>query len=175
MILWLTGMSGVGKTTLAEAVLQLVRAEMPTGVLAVDGDAVRTIWGDDLGYSEEERLKNMTRMAQLSRYLDGQRCHVVASLVAPYRETREWMRQHVPSYYEVFITSPLEQLAKRDPKGLYRQALAGETGLPGVNQRYETPESPDMTIDNTGNLDALLAYARPLSDLVLRNDRIHSL
>ncbi len=171
MILWITGVSGSGKTTLAGEVVRRVREAGMKNVLAVDGDVMREVWGGDLGYSEADRRANMARIARLCRYIEGEGCHAVASVVAPYRETREWMRANAASYYEVFIACPLENLAARDPKGLYRRAMAGETELPGVNQPYETPLSPDLVIDNAGTRDALLTNAHALAGLVLEKGK----
>lgn len=167
MILWLTGQSGVGKSTLAEEVLRLAKLEGVKNIVAVDGDVVREVFGGDLGYTEADRRANMMRMARLCAYFDTQGIHAVAAVIAPYQETRTWNRQHIQSYYEVFITAPQEQLVARDPKGLYRKALAGETELPGVNQAYETPEKPDCIIENSGSRDELLRYAATLVELLV--------
>ncbi len=124
------------------------------------------VWGGDLGYSEEDRRKNMARIARLCRYIDGEGAHAVAAVVAPFQETRDWCRKHISSYYEVFVNAPLEQLTARDPKGHYARALAGETGLPGVNQIYEKPSSPDLVIDNSQSREAFLAHAATLAGLL---------
>lgn len=166
MILWFTGQSGTGKSSLADEVVRLARDRGMDNVLAVDGDMVREVFGGDLGYSDADRRANMMRMARLCRYFDGQGVHAVAAVIAPYRETREWNRANIQSYYEVFITAPQDDLVARDPKGLYRKALAGEIELPGVNQLYEIPENPDLHIENTGTREQFLSHAEKLAALL---------
>jgi adenylylsulfate kinase len=134
-------MSGTGKSTLAAEIGKMLRRDS-LAVALVDGDAVRKVWGDELGYSEGDRRTNMMRIARLCKYLADQRIDAVAAAIAPFRETREWNRKHIDSYYEVFITSPLESLAARDPKGLYKQARENGAPVPGVNQIYEFPKIP---------------------------------
>ena len=165
MVIWIIGLSGVGKSSLADEVVRLARAEGKQGVLLVDGDVLREVFGGDLGYSEEDRSKNMKRMARLCRYIDAEGAHAVAAVLAPFQETRDWCRKYIPDYYEVFIDAPLEHLKARDPKGHYGRALAGEAGLPGINQIYERPSSPDLVINNSGSLEALLVNAAALAEL----------
>lgn len=164
LVIWITGMSGSGKSTLADAVVGLAKQNRVSVVL-VDGDAVREVWGDALGYEEEDRRRNMARMGRLCQWLDFQGQHVVAAVVAPFRDQREWNRQHIAAYYEVFIDTPVEQLIARDPKGLYEKALANKIGLPGINQTYEWPTNPDLVIDNVDSRDALCEYAGKLLSL----------
>ena len=159
-------MSGAGKSALAAEVARIVRQSK--NIVLVDGDVVREVWGGDLGYSEADRRINMGRMARLSRWLNSEGVDAVAAVVAPFLETREWNRAHIEPYYEVFIDAPLVQLTARDPKGHYRRALAGDAGLPGVNQTYERPTGADMVIDNSGALANLLAHAEKLADIILK-------
>lgn len=166
MVIFITGLSGAGKSTLAEEVVRIARAAGRQGVLLIDGDVVREVWGGDLGYSEEDRRKNMGRMARLCHYIDGQGAHAVAAVLAPFQETRDWCRNHIEDYYEVFIDTPLEHLHERDPKGHYARARAGESGLPGVNQLYERPAAPDLILDNSGSRTELLAHAAALAERI---------
>lgn len=168
MILWLTGQSGTGKSTLANEVMRIIRDAKRTNTLLVDGDVVREVWGGDLGYSEADRRVNMGRMSRLCRYFADQGVNAVAAVIAPFQETRDWNRQHIQSYYEVFITAPHDDLVARDPKGLYLKALAGETELSGINQVYERPKQPDLIIENSGSLDQFLNHAQSLADLILK-------
>ena len=161
-------MSGTGKSTLAAEVVKILRRDS-LAVALVDGDVVRKVWGDELGYSAGDRRINMMRIARLCKYFEEQRIDVVAAVIAPFRETREWNRKHIDSYYEVFITSSLKDLVARDPKGLYKQALANRTVVPGVNQIYEPPENPDMEIDNAHGVDCLLSHAESLVKLFRRS------
>lgn len=175
MILWLTGQSGTGKTTLAEAVFAAAKDRGIDNLLMVDGDILRDVFGGDLGYSEEDRRKNMGRMARLCRYFDQQGMHAIAAVIAPFQETRDWNRANIRSYYEVYIRALQEDLLKRDPKGLYRRALAGETALPGINQRYDIPSAPDLIIDNYGSREEFLRHAAGLAALFQSTVGVHHL
>lgn len=167
MVVWIIGLSGSGKSTLAEEVVRLVRKQGQT-VALLDGDAVRRVFGDDLGHSVEDRYKNAKRFNALCKLLDEQGVHVVCAILSLFEDTRQWNREHLNSYYEVFIDAPLETLVARDPKGFYRQALSGEMrNFPGVDIPFSRPERPDITIDNNGTLQALLAVAELISNKFL--------
>ena len=166
MVIWITGMSGTGKSTLASAVVKKAAANCSAGVILVDGDVLREVWGGDLGYSEEDRKINMGRMSRLCRFLHQQKAHVVAAVIAPFQETRDWNRANISDYYEVYIESSIDHLVERDPKGHYKRALAGESCLPGVNQIYERPSQADLIINNNGGLEEFLAYADSLAALI---------
>lgn len=166
MIMWITGLSGSGKSTLAAEVANFARgAGHP--VLLVDGDVLREVWGDRLGFTVEARRANMARMARLCRYLDGQGVSAVAAVIAPFQETRDWNRANFSFYYEVFIDTPMDSLIARDGKGLYKKALSGIEEMPGINQPYERPLNPDLTIDNSGSVENLMNYAPMLANLLI--------
>lgn len=165
MVIWIVGRSGCGKTTLAEGVLSLVREKL-SNVVLLDGDAVRAIFANDLGYEIDDRKKNAGRLSQLSRFLEHQGIHVIAAVASAFEETREWNRANLTAYHEVLIECPFEQLVARDPKGLYKRALSGEIFLPGVNQPYEPPQCPDEVIVNSDSRDSLLTHAARLADLI---------
>ncbi|MDY0307055.1 MAG: adenylyl-sulfate kinase [Desulfovibrionaceae bacterium] len=165
MVVWIIGLSGSGKSTLANEVVRLVRGRGET-VALLDGDAVRRVFGDDLGHTLEDRHKNARRMNALCKLLDEQGVHVVCAILSLFEDTRRWNRENLSAYYEVFLDAPLETLAARDPKGLYREALSGRMrDLPGVDIPFPRPERPDLVLENTGTREELLAHAGDIARL----------
>ena len=159
MVVWIIGLSGSGKSTLAQEVVRLVRGQGESVVL-LDGDAVRQVFGHDLGHSLEDRHKNAKRINGLCKLLDDQGVHVVCAILSLFEDTRRWNRENLRAYHEVFLDVPLGILAARDPKGLYREALAGRmSDMPGVDLPFMRPEAPNQVIVNTAERDALLAHA----------------
>jgi ATP sulfurylase/adenylyl-sulfate kinase len=144
--LWLTGLSGAGKTTLALALEPLLRAR-GVRVERLDGDVVREGLTRDLGFSKEDRDRNIERVTFVARLLSRNGVAVIASFVSPYREARDKARRETTNFVEVFVDASLETCAARDVKGLYAKALAGQIkNFTGVNDPYEAPESPEITI-----------------------------
>ncbi len=148
-ILWFTGMSGAGKSTLATALARRLAGARPLEIL--DGDEVRTHLSRGLGFSREDRDVNVHRIAFVARTLARHGVGVVTAAISPYAETRAAVRalaeaQGIP-FVEVFAKADLAALVDRDPKGLYKKALAGEIEhFTGVTDPYEAPEAPDVTV-----------------------------
>lgn len=167
MVVWIIGLSGSGKSTLAQETARLVRGRGRACVL-LDGDAVRQVFGGDLGHSLEDRHKNARRFNGLCKLLDDQGVDVVCAILSLFEDTRQWNRDNLRAYREVFLDVPLNVLAARDPKGLYREALAGRMAdMPGVDIPFVRPARPDLVIENTGSLDALLARAPEVAAMIL--------
>lgn len=144
--IWLTGLSGAGKTTVAIALEQELKARELL-VERLDGDTVREGLTRDLGFSKEDRDKNIERVSFVAKLLSRNRVGVIASFISPYREARNNVRQQSTNFIEVFVDTPLEVCAARDVKGLYAKALAGELkGFTGVDDPYEAPETPEITL-----------------------------
>ncbi|RMG88218.1 MAG: adenylyl-sulfate kinase [Chloroflexi bacterium] len=144
--LWLTGLSGAGKTTIALALVEKLRAR---GVKfeRLDGDVVRQSLTSDLGFSKEDRDKNIQRVTFVAKLLSRNGVGVIASFISPYRETRNYIRRETTNFIEVFVDAPLEVCAERDVKGLYAKAFAGEIeNFTGVSDPYEPPENPDIVV-----------------------------
>ncbi len=144
---WLTGLSGAGKSTLAHRVAEALRGQgVPVEVL--DGDEVRRHFSKGLGFSREDRLENVRRVAYVAGLLVRHGVVVLVALISPYREARAQARELVGDFLEVYVRCPLEVLVQRDPKGLYARALRGEVpNFTGVSDPYEEPESPDLVVD----------------------------
>jgi adenylylsulfate kinase len=146
-VLWFTGLSGSGKSTIAGAVAEeLARRGVDTEYL--DGDAVRLL--APAGFSRAERDAHVKRVGFMASRLEHHGVTVICALISPYREARAWIRDRCERFVEIHVATPLEECERRDVKGLYAQARRGEiTGFTGIDDPYEPPESPDLTIDTT--------------------------
>ncbi len=159
MIVWIIGLSASGKTTLALEVLEHLRTTGESWMF-MDGDRMRTILGEDLGHTVQERRKLGERMVNLSMACDAQGIHLLASILSIFPEQREWLRRNVQDYREIFLDVPLDILTKRDNKGLYEKALAGEMeNVVGVDIPFPRPERADLVIDNSADAPNLQALA----------------
>jgi adenylyl-sulfate kinase len=143
---WLTGLSGAGKTTISQRVADALR-ERGLTVEVLDGDVVRTNICKGLGFSKADRDENVRRVGWVCHYLSANGRVAVAAFISPYREVRDELRQRIGRFVEVYVECPLETLLERDVKGLYKQALAGQiSNFTGVNDPYEPPLEPDVTV-----------------------------
>ncbi|MBK1783026.1 adenylyl-sulfate kinase [Prauserella cavernicola] len=153
---WLTGLSGAGKSTLAGTVAELVGGG--TEVEVLDGDEIRRTISSDLGFSRQDRDAQGRRVGFIAELLTRHRVLTLVPVIAPYAETRDAVRErherNGSAFLEVYVSTPLGECARRDPKGLYAKAASGEiTGLTGYDDVYEQPEHPDLRLDTT-ELDA---------------------
>ena len=148
VVVWITGLSGAGKSVIAQRVFELVKPRNMNTVL-LDGDHLRAMMGDDLQYSRDDRLVNAYRIARLCRLLSEQGIHVICSTMSLFRECHDWNRQNIRRYFEVYLRVPFDVLVQRDPKGLYARARRGEiSGVVGVDLPFEEPLCSDLQIDN---------------------------
>jgi bifunctional enzyme CysN/CysC len=158
--IWLTGLSGSGKSTVAAACeARLVAFDRPAYVL--DGDNVRHGLNGDLGFSAADRAENVRRVGHVARLMADAGIVVLVPLISPYRADRDQVRGlHAEaglSFHEVFVDTPIELCEQRDPKGLYAKARAGEiTGFTGIDDPYEAPEAPELVLrPDDGDPDAM--------------------
>ena len=156
--IWMTGMSGAGKTALAIP-LEAELRKRGLRVERLDGDIVRESLTRDLGFTKEDRDKNIERVTFVAKLLTRNDVAVICSFISPYRAVRAKVAEEVGSFVEVYCYAPLETLIDRDVKGLYKKALAGEIkNFTGVSDPYEPPENPAVTIDSgSETLDESLA------------------
>jgi len=145
-LLWFTGLSGAGKSTIANLVEAGLHAR-GVHTLLVDGDNVRHGLNKDLGFTEVDRVENIRRVGEVARLMTEAGLVVLCALISPFRAERRMVRELVEhgEFIEVFVDTPIEQCIARDPKGLYHRALAGEIkNFTGVDQPYERPENPEL-------------------------------
>jgi adenylylsulfate kinase len=165
VVVWFTGLSGAGKTTITNALAPELLAEGKR-VEVLDGDIVRTHLSRGLGFSREDRDLNVARIAFVAHLLARNGVVVLVAAVSPYRAARDAARETIGDFVEVHVAPPLDECVARDTKGLYRKALAGEIPqFTGVNDPYEPPEAPELTLD-TSTMDVATATARVKAKLV---------
>ena len=146
-VIWFTGLSGSGKTTIAHKVEEmLLEADTPIEIL--DGDVVRENLSKGLGFSKEDRDTNIRRIAFVAHLLQRNGTFVITAAISPYREIRDEARAMIKDFVEVFADAPIEVCEERDVKGLYAKARAGEIkGFTGVDDPYEAPVNPEVVCD----------------------------
>lgn len=166
VILWFTGLSGAGKSTVANIVEKRLHA-MGKHTYTLDGDNVRHGLNRDLGFTEADRVENIRRVGETSKLFLDAGLIVVVSFISPFRSERQMARDLVEDeeFIEVFVDTPLEVCEDRDPKGLYQKARAGEIkNFTGIDSAYEAPENPEIRLDTT-TLDPEAAATAVIDDL----------
>ncbi len=151
LLVWFTGLSGSGKSTIANA-LEKALFEREIHTYLLDGDNVRKGLNNNLSFSPEDRTENIRRIAEVANLMIDAGLVVIASFVSPYREDRENVKRIAgyANFVEVFVNTPIEECERRDVKGLYAKARAGEIkNFTGVNAPYEAPMAPDVEIDTS--------------------------
>jgi adenylyl-sulfate kinase len=146
-IIWFTGLSGSGKTTIARILEKRIRAA-GRNFESLDGDVVRTNLSKGLGFSKEDRDTNIRRIGYVAKLLARTGACAMTAAISPYRAIRDEQRAQIGRFVEVYCRCDLDTLSARDPKGLYRRALAGEIrNFTGVDDPYEAPEHPEVIVD----------------------------
>ena len=151
MVIWFTGLSGSGKSTISDA-LENILFEKGFSTYSLDGDNIRFGLCRGLGFSIEERTENIRRIAEVANLMIDAGLIVLASFISPLKSQRELVREIVgkENFMEVYVSTPVEECEKRDVKGLYKKAKIGEIqNFTGVTSVYESPENPDIKIDTT--------------------------
>lgn len=144
--LWLTGLSGAGKSTIAALLADRLR-EQGRAVEWLDGDELRRNLGRGLGFSREDRFENIRRAVYIAGLLNRQDVITIVSVISPYRDMRLYARQELPQFVEVYVDCPLQICEERDVKGLYAKARSGEIpSFTGISDPYEIPECPELTL-----------------------------
>ncbi|MCB1021151.1 MAG: adenylyl-sulfate kinase [Acidobacteria bacterium] len=146
--LWFTGLSGSGKSTVANIIEKRLR-EGGAKVEVLDGDIVRTNLSKGLGFSKEDRDTNIRRIGFVCNLLSRNGVVAISAAISPYADVRNEIRSQAVEFVEVFADCDLDTLVERDVKGLYKKAIAGEIkNFTGVSDPYEAPENPEVTIDS---------------------------
>lgn len=162
-VVWVTGISGAGKTTICDDLASLVGGSVPE-LVRIDGDVVREVFGAGLGYKAADREVQIGRIQRLSRVLAEQGKIVLVAALYASDDLLNWNRQFLPGYFEVYIDASLDLVRSRDPKGLYRKADAGQMpDVVGLDIPWNPPKHPDLVIDASRPVtprDHALAIAR---------------
>ncbi|NRP73072.1 Bifunctional enzyme CysN/CysC [Ensifer psoraleae] len=152
-VLWFTGLSGSGKSTIANTLDRILHARGKHTYL-LDGDNVRHGLNRDLGFTEEDRVENIRRVAEVAKLMADAGLIVLVSFISPFRDERRMARELMDEreFIEIFVDTPLDECARRDPKGLYEKALAGKiANFTGVSSPYEAPENPELHLRTVGH------------------------
>ncbi len=150
-LIWFTGLSGSGKSTIAGALEQELFKRGYHSYL-LDGDNVRHGMNRDLGFSDEDRVENIRRIGEMAKLFVDAGLIVMSAFISPFQSERKMVRELLDEdeFIEVFMAAPLEVCEKRDPKGLYKKARAGEIrNFTGIDSDYQQPENPELTIDTS--------------------------
>lgn len=151
-VYWITGLSGAGKTTIGQIFYRELKQVYPNTVF-LDGDIMREVFGDDLGYTESERRKCAMRYSRICNMLQDQELNVVCCTISMFDEVRKWNREHIENYREIYIKASIDVLQKRDQKGLYSgNTDEREKEVMGLHIAFEEPKDPDLVIENEGNV-----------------------
>jgi adenylylsulfate kinase-like enzyme len=165
MVVWIMGLSGTGKSTLAGHLVKQLRDAGKTVVL-LDGDVIRAVFGNDVDHTIEGRRKNAERLSHLAKLLSDQGVHVVAAVLSIFPEWRKWNRDNIADYAEIYMQASIETLLKRDIKNLYARALKGEiTNVVGVDITFPEPENPELIIDNNQDVTDFAPLIRKVMSL----------
>ena len=158
-VLWFTGLSGSGKSTIANALERVLHVRGKHTYL-LDGDNVRHGLNRDLGFTEEDRVENIRRVAEVAKLMADAGLIVLVSFISPFRDERRMARELMDEgeFFEIFVDTPIEECARRDPKGLYEKAFAGKiANFTGVSSPYEAPNNPELHLHTVGNEPIALA------------------
>jgi adenylyl-sulfate kinase len=148
-VIWLTGISGAGKTTLGMMLSERLKAKNKP-VEFLDGNIVRDFFENDLGFTRQERILNVKRIAFAAKLLAEHGVNVIVANIAPYYEVRDFIRRHINNYIQIYLKTSLEEVQKRDIHGHYKKYKSGELkNLIGVDDSYDVPRNPDLVIDTT--------------------------
>jgi adenylylsulfate kinase-like enzyme len=165
-VYWITGLSGAGKTTLGRELWQRLRAAGRPAIF-LDGDMLREVIAEDLGHNLANRRKSAMRNARLCRMLASQGGDVVCPTISMFHEVQRWNRENIANYREIYLRVPMDELQRRDAKGIYAAARRGDlSDVVGLDVAAELPETPDLILDNFGALDSSAAVDRIWTECV---------
>ncbi len=153
VVIWLTGLSGSGKSSIARELETRLHNEKKLAYV-LDGDNVRHGLNKDLGFSDEDRKENIRRISETANLFQDAGMIVITAFISPFKEDRDIAREIIPKgcFLEVFVDAPLDVCEERDPKGLYKKARAGEIPqFTGISSPYEPPDNAEITINTKGN------------------------
>ncbi len=146
-VIWFTGLSGAGKSTLAE-MLEKHLKERGDAVTILDGDVVRQYFSKGLTFSREDRIENLRRIAFVAKLLADNGVVTITAAISPFQEARDFARSHIGRFQEIYAKTSLDAVIKRDVKGLYKKAIAGEIkNFTGISDPFDEPTHPDIVVE----------------------------
>ena len=149
MVIWLTGLSGSGKSTISEFLIKVLRPKIDN-IILIDGDVIRDIFGPTLGYDIESRKTQIGRIQRLTLFLCTQNCNVIVSALYSDPILLKWNRDNLVDYVEVYVNADLDTVISRDVKGLYKKSLSGEVkNVVGIDIPWLPPKNPDLVLSTT--------------------------
>lgn len=161
-VYWITGLSGAGKTTVGRLLYEKLH-KAKDNVVFFDGDQLRQVFGNDLGYTKEDRFQCAMRYSRICKLLADQGIDVVCCTISMFDQVRKWNRENIKSYQEIYIKVPMDVLRQRNQKGLYSGAVDGKVkDVVGLDLELELPKEPDLEIVN----DGMLTFGEILKEIV---------
>lgn len=149
-VYWITGLSGAGKTTIGKLFYEKLKKQYPNTVF-LDGDIMRKVFGDDLGYAQNDRIKCAMRYSKLCAMLQEQELNVICCTISMFDSVREWNRENIRNYKEIYLKVSMDILQKRDQKGLYSGITEEkQKEVVGLHLDVEEPKCPDLVLENNG-------------------------
>ena len=170
VVVWVTGLSGAGKTTISRQLAEKLRMNGRDCVL-LDGDELRkAVQGNQSGYDRSSRLENAWRYCSLAKVLADQGVTAILATISLFKEIHDWNRSNFPQYIEIFIDVPLRILRERDHKGLYSGSEKGLVrDVVGLDLEYDRPRQPDFVFNNQGELLDMVGFAEMISETIIRS------
>lgn len=165
MVIWIIGLSGAGKTTLANELVERLRNDNLKVVL-LDGDIIRDLFKNDVDYTVEGRRRNAERLSVLSKFLAKEGVHVVAAVLSIFPEWQDWNRGNIPGYIEIYLKVSLNTLVRREIKNLYGAALKGEIkNVVGIDIPFPEPVKSDLVINNESGRENMTEFVNQIMAL----------
>ena len=147
MVIWITGISGAGKSTIATAIIDKYKTVLPN-LINIDGDVVRNLYGNDLGYEEKDRIIQIKRLQKLCIFLESQKQIIIASALYSNPSLMEWNKNNFSDYFEIYLKVSLDLVKKRDPKGMYKKYNLGEEkNIVGIDVPWHEPVNSDLVVN----------------------------
>lgn len=151
MVIWITGISGAGKTTICDAIWDLLKPSLPE-LVSIDGDIVRQLFASKLGYAEPDRVQQIQRIQTLAKFLSDQGQIVLVAALYARDDLLTWNRENFNDYVEVYIDASIDLVRERDPKGLYTNA-GPSPQIVGIDIPWNAPKNPDITISANNDVE----------------------
>tara|TARA_B100000900_G_C20576604_1_gene715622 strand:+ start:665 stop:1192 length:528 start_codon:yes stop_codon:yes gene_type:complete len=160
MVIWITGISGTGKTTLAQNLFKTLKKKYKSTIY-FDGDQFRSVFKNDIGYTLKDRDKNAVRLTRLVKFLSEQKINIIISANITSMQFRKWCRKNIKNYYEILIEANISNLIERDYKNIYKNALKKKIkNVVGVDIPYRRPRGANLYITNNGSKKDFLKHSK---------------